>query len=108
MAFHYYSDFQNIFSTGTSITVDVRYSTGLLKSGGYYINIRMALTADYKGNTYGLCGFMDDDTSNDFQHRDGKFIKPEETNITAFAESCKLKLSYVTTFMHFFSNTLPG
>ncbi|KAI8480739.1 hypothetical protein Bbelb_415320 [Branchiostoma belcheri] len=56
------------FASGASVSFDVRYSP---KMSRQFINILFSPTATFKGNTEGLCGFMDDDIANDFTGPDG-------------------------------------
>jgi len=54
-----------------------------------YLNVLYSPTAAFKGRTQGLCGFMDNNATNDF-------MGPDETvyeEPVQFAESCKQLLS---------------
>ena len=50
-----------------------------------YINIQYVLNKDFWLNTAGLCGLMDDDTSNDLTGPDGSLYN----NTNDFVESCE-------------------
>ncbi|XP_053377681.1 neurogenic locus notch homolog protein 1-like isoform X15 [Mercenaria mercenaria] len=53
----------NIYTpTGTKITVSLLYG---------YINVDIAMAPKDLNNVEGLCGYFDNDISNDFRHRDG-------------------------------------
>lgn len=51
-----------------------------------YLNVLYSPTAAYKGYTEGLCGFMDNNATNDFAGPDGTVYK----DAVQFAESCKI------------------
>ena len=55
-----------------------------------YLNILYSPTAAYKGHTEGLCGFMDNNATNDFMGTDGTLYD----DTVQFAESCKQSLSH--------------
>lgn len=67
---------------GLTITIDVRHSRVMKRQ---YLNVFYSPTAAYKGHTEGLCGFMDNNATNDFIGPDGT---PYQDAIQ-FAESCK-------------------
>ena len=51
-----------------------------------YLNVLYSPTAAYKGYTEGLCGFMDNNATNDFAGPDGTVYN----DAAQFAESCKI------------------
>jgi len=61
-----------------------------------YLNVLYSPTAAYKGYTEGLCGFMDNNATNDFAGPDGTVYK----EAVQFAESCKIacKLFFIDSF----------
>ena len=61
-----------------------------------YLNVLYSPTAAYKGQTEGLCGFMDNNETNDFAGPDGTVYK----DAVQFAESCKIscKLLFMDRF----------
>lgn len=62
-----------------------------------YLNVLYSPTAAYKGYTEGLCGFMDNNATNDFAGPDGTVYK----DAVQFAESCKIacsKLFFIDRF----------
>ncbi len=61
----------------------MRYSPKMERQ---YINIQYVLTKDFYKDTAGLCGFMDDDSSNDLMGPDGTVYNDTST----FVDSCKL------------------
>ena len=52
--------------------------------GRQYLNVLYAPTVAYKGHTEGLCGFMDNNATNDFMGPNGEAYERE----VQFAESC--------------------
>ena len=70
---------------GVSVTIEVAYSPMI---GRQYINTQFGPTAQFFEKTQGLCGFMDDDDTNDFVGPDGRSY----TDPQMFAETCKLCL----------------
>jgi len=52
--------------------------------GRQYLNVLYAPTVAYKGHTEGLCGFMDNNATNDFMGPDGEAYE----EAVQFAESC--------------------
>ena len=64
-----------------TVTVEVAYSPVMKRQ---YLNIQFAPTVVFMQKTEGLCGFMDDDDTNDLVGPNG-----EQYNDTfVFAESC--------------------
>ena len=62
-----------------------------------YLNVLYSPTTAYKGYTEGLCGFMDNNATNDFAGPDGTVYK----DAVQFAESCKIacsKLFFIDRF----------
>lgn len=61
-----------------------------------YLNVLYSPTAAYKGYTEGLCGFMDNNATNDFAGPDGTVYK----DAVQFAESCKIacKVFFIDRF----------
>ena len=55
-----------------------------------YLNVLYSPTAAYKGYTEGLCGFMDNNATNDFAGPDGTVYK----DAVQFAESCKIAYKF--------------
>ena len=66
---------------GVTVTIDVRHSRVMKRQ---YLNVLYSPTAAYKGHTEGLCGFMDNNSTNDFMGPDGVIY----SNAVQFAESC--------------------
>ena len=64
------------------MTIDVRHSRVMKRQ---YLNVLYSPTAAYKGNTAGLCGFMDNNATNDFMGPDGILY----SDAVQFSESCK-------------------
>ena len=60
---------QIIFPTGTS----ARFSLYNFGSYFFYINLEVYPTVADVSRTSGLCGFLDDDHTNDLRHRDGTY-----------------------------------
>ena len=73
--------------SGVTVTIDVRHSRVMKRQ---YLNILYSPTAAYKGHTEGLCGFMDNNATNDFMGTDGNLYD----DAIQFAESCKQSLSH--------------
>ena len=67
---------------GVSVSVDVRYSRVMERQ---YLNVMFTPTLPFKGRTEGLCGLMDDETSNDLLGPRGEFY----TDPVQFGKSCK-------------------
>ena len=67
---------------GVTVTIDVRHSSVMKRQ---YLNVLYSPTAAYKGHTEGLCGFMDNNATNDFMGPDGILYN----DAVQFAESCK-------------------
>ena len=67
---------------GVTVTIDVRHSHVMKRQ---YLNVLYSPTAAYKGYTEGLCGFMDNNATNDFLGPDGILYN----DAVQFAESCK-------------------
>ena len=67
------------------MTIDVRHSRVMKRQ---YLNVLYSPTAAYKGRTEGLCGFMDNNATNDFMGPDGILYN----DAVEFAESCKQRL----------------
>ena len=70
------------------MTIDVRHSRVMKRQ---YLNVLYSPTAAYKGHTEGLCGFMDNNATNDFMGPDGTLYN----GAVQFAESCKQLLKRV-------------
>lgn len=64
------------------MSVDVAYSP---KMSRQYINIQFTPTAAFLRETEGICGFMDDDSSNDLIGPNGEIYRDP----VKFTESCK-------------------
>jgi len=73
--------YTSIIFLGVTVTIDVKHSRAM---GRQYLNVLYAPTVAYKGHTEGLCGFMDNNATNDFMGPDGE---PYEGAVQ-FAESC--------------------
>lgn len=73
------SDFVSL--TGASITIHVLYSKVMKRQ---YLNVAFTPTATFTGQTEGLCGFMDDNSTNDFKGPDQKLYK----DAVEFGDSC--------------------
>ena len=73
---------------GLTVTIDVKHSTVMKRQ---YLNVLYSPTAAFKGNTEGLCGFMDNNATNDFMGADGTLYE----DAVQFAETCKLLLYVV-------------
>ena len=71
----------NYFFLGVTVTIDVKHSRTM---GRQYLNVLYAPTVAYKGHTEGLCGFMDNNATNDFMGPNGEAYERE----VQFAESC--------------------
>ena len=54
--------------------------------GRQYLNTEFGPTVAFVGQTEGLCGFMDDDSSNDLSGPNSQIF----TDTDDFAESCKM------------------
>ena len=65
-----------------SVTIDVRYSPVIHRQ---FVNVVYTLTKDFKHQTTGLCGLMDDDTANDLSGPAGTLYN----NTDQFVESCE-------------------
>ena len=74
-----------IWSPGVSVSVDVRYSRVMERQ---YLNIMFTPTLPFKGRTEGLCGLMDDKTSNVLLGPRGELY----TDPVQFGKSCKKPL----------------
>ena len=70
---------------GVTVTIDVRHSLVMKRQ---YLNVLYSPTAAYKGHTEGLCGFMDNNATNDLMGPDGTLY----SGAVQFAESCKQTL----------------
>ena len=66
---------------GVTVTIDVKHSRAM---GRQYLNVLYAPTVAYKGHTEGLCGFMDNNATNDLMGPDGEAYE----GAVEFAESC--------------------
>jgi len=64
------------------VTIDVRHSRVMKRQ---YLNVLYSPTAAYKGHTEGLCGFMDNNATNDFMGPERILYK----DAVQFAESSK-------------------
>ncbi len=72
----------HFFFSGVTVSVETEYSRVMSR---HYLNVNFIPTATFARNTEGLCGFMDDDDTNDLTGPNG-----EQYNDTIqFAESCK-------------------
>ena len=72
----------HFFCSGATVSVETEYSRVMSR---HYLNVNFIPTATFARNTEGLCGFMDDDDTNDLTGPNG-----EQYNDTIqFAESCK-------------------
>ena len=67
---------------GVTVTLDIRYSHVMKRQ---YLNVLYSPTAAYKGHTEGLCGFMDNNKTNDFMGPDGTL----HNDAVQFGDSCK-------------------
>ena len=67
---------------GVTVTIDVKDSRVMRRQ---YLNVVYSPTAAYKSHTEGLCGFMDNNVTNDFLGSDGTIFE----DAIQFAESCK-------------------
>ena len=65
-----------------TVTIDVKHSRVMKRQ---YLNVLYSPTAAYKGETEGLCGFMDNNATNDFMGPDRNLYE----SAVQFAESCK-------------------
>jgi hypothetical protein len=74
------------FDSGTTFSVDVRYSHSL---GRQYMDTEFGPVASFLLLTEGLCGFMDDDVDNDLVTSGGDLT----SNTTLFAESWRVDRS---------------
>ena len=70
------------YPPGVSVSVDVRYSRVMERQ---YLNVMFTPTLPFKGRTEGLCGLMDDETSNDLMGPRGELY----TDPVQFGKSCK-------------------
>ena len=57
----------------------------------HYLNVNFIPNADFTKTTEGLCGFMDDDETNDLIGPNGE----QYNDAIQFAESCKLAIFYI-------------
>ncbi|XP_022808830.1 mucin-like protein [Stylophora pistillata] len=71
------------YDAGVTVTIDVRHSRVMKRQ---YLNILYSPTAAYKGHTEGLCGFMDNNATNDYIGPDGTLYD----NAVKFAESWRI------------------
>ncbi|XP_022804999.1 uncharacterized protein LOC111342215 isoform X2 [Stylophora pistillata] len=71
------------YDAGVTVTIDVRHSRVMKRQ---YLNILYSPTAAYKGHTEGLCGFMDNNATNDFIGSDGTLYD----DAIKFAESWRI------------------
>ena len=74
-----------------TVTIDVKHSRVMKRQ---YLNVLYSPTAAYKGLTQGLCGFMDNNATNDFLGPDGTLHE----GAVQFAESCKQILCSLQPF----------
>ena len=74
---------------GTSVTVATSYSAKMKR---LFLNVVFTPTAEFFKKTAGLCGYMDDDVTNDLTGPDGTVYNSTDE----FAESCEYttRLSY--------------
>ncbi|KAL9982165.1 hypothetical protein ACROYT_G010976 [Oculina patagonica] len=72
------------YESGVTVTLDVRHSHVMKRQ---YLNVLYSPTAAYKGHTEGLCGFMDNNKTNDFMGPDGTLY----SDAVQFAESWRIK-----------------
>ena len=73
------------------MSINVGYSPKMARQ---YINVQFAPTALFVRKTEGICGFMDDDSSNDLIGPNGEAYKDP----IIFTDSCKyIKLFYTLT-----------
>jgi hypothetical protein len=71
-----------LYCLGATVSVETEYSPVMSRQ---YLNVNFIPTAAFSKTTEGLCGFMDDDDTNDLTGPNG-----EKYNDTIqFAESCK-------------------
>ena len=73
-----------LFQKGTTLTVATSYSSKMKR---LFLNVGFTPTAAFFKKTAGLCGFMDDDVTNDLTGPDGTLYN----NTDEFAESCEYK-----------------
>ena len=73
--------YTSIIFLGVTVTIDVKHSRTM---GRQYLNVLYAPTVAYKGHTEGLCGFMDNNATNDFMGPNGEAYE----RAVQFAESC--------------------
>lgn len=69
------------------MSFDVRYSPKMARQ---YINIQYVLTKDFMRDTSGICGYMDDNKTNDLMAPDGTIYN----DTTQFVESCTYSFAY--------------
>ena len=67
---------------GATVSVETEFSPVMSRQ---YLNVNFIPTAVFTRKTEGLCGFMDDDDSNDLIGPNGE----QYDDATQFAESCK-------------------
>ena len=70
-----------MFLSGVSLTIDVSFSPRMKRQ---YLNILFTLNKDFKFATSGLCGYLDNDPSNDLMGPGGELY----TDTDRFADSC--------------------
>ena len=73
---------------GATVSVGAEFSPVMSRQ---YLNVNFIPTAVFTKKTQGLCGFMDDDETNDLIGPNGE--KYEDA--IQFAESCKFACSFV-------------
>ena len=69
------------FTSGAVYSANVRFSTAINRQ---YLDTEFGPTGDYLQETEGLCGYMDNDETNDFVGPKGESYQ----NSTDFVESC--------------------
>jgi hypothetical protein len=81
---HYVSPFFSHFCfSGATVSVETEYSPVMSRQ---YLNVNFIPTAMFSKNTEGLCGFMDDDDTNDLIGPNGEQYNNDTLQ---FAESCE-------------------
>lgn len=71
------------YTSGVTVTIDVRHSRVMKRQ---FLNVFYSPTAAYKGYTEGLCGFMDNNETNDLMGPDGVLYQDP----VQFAESWRI------------------
>ena len=74
--------------SGADVTVDVRYSPVMKRQ---YMNVLFKPTAEFKFNTSGLCGYMDNNIANDLMGPNGEIYMDTDE----FALSCKILICQI-------------